>query len=369
MNVQAGRAREGLRREHVTGGRRHGHDHAVDRARPVAFARLGGRCERGDDVLGSLPHLLGVDAKVERRHVQSEHLDTRPEIGEGAVGDTGCAVRAKRGVDAGQVVRELLGVAVRVVGEPLPDPDELGAVRLVARRIELRDVAHELGGHSPRGAQQAHVPPQQVSCQRPRPLERVDDRVRSGVRVAIHVAADPRAEPQRRRRARDRLAQLAHEPRQRLPQARLDEPEPVADLVDDARPPRAHFVRLPENRHLFRDLLAHAPLRRVRQLRVVEPAQRCREALVSLEDRATARLGRVRGQHGPYLEPRRRREKLIVADPGLSQARDRIGERLARHPALVLVLTAPPQTVVLLGDVRELEEDRERAQHCGLLLE
>ena len=90
---------------------------------------------------------------------------------------------------------------------------------------------------------------------------------------------------------------------------------------------------------------------------------------MSLEDRAAARLGRVRGQHGPYLEPRRGREKLIVADPGLSQARDRIGERLARHPALVLVLTAPPQTVVLLGDVRELEKDRERAQHCSLLLE
>ena len=45
--------------------------------------------------------------------------------------------------------------------------------------------------------------------------------------------------------------QLAHEPRQRLPEARLDEPEPVPDLVDDARPPRADLVRLPEDRHLL----------------------------------------------------------------------------------------------------------------------
>ena len=111
------------------------------------------------------------------------------------------------------------------------------------------------------------------------------------------------------------------------------------------------------------------PLRRVRELRVVKPAQRGREALVGLEDRSTARLGRMRGQYGPDLELRYRCPQLIVADSGLAQACDRIGERLARHPALVLVLAAAAQAMVLLGDVRELEEDRERAQHRGLLLE
>jgi hypothetical protein len=35
----------------------------------------------------------------------------------------------------------------------------------------------------------------------------------------------------------------------------------------------------------------------------------------------------------------------------------------------VLVLAPPPQPVVLLGDVRELKEERERAQYRGLLLE
>ena len=58
VDVQTRRASEGLRREHVAGARGHRHDHAVDRARPVAFARLGGRGECGDDVLGLLPHVL-----------------------------------------------------------------------------------------------------------------------------------------------------------------------------------------------------------------------------------------------------------------------------------------------------------------------
>ena len=43
-------------------------------------------------------------------------------------------------------------------------------------------------------------------------------------------------------------------------------------------PPRAHLVRLPQNRHLLGDLLPDAALRRVRQLGIVEPAQRGRRA-------------------------------------------------------------------------------------------
>ena len=61
--------------------------------------------------------------------------------------------------------------------------------------------------------------------------------------------------------------------------------------------------------------------------------------------------------------------QLVVADPGIAQAPDGVGERLPRHAPLVLVLAPAPQPVMLLGDVRELEEERERAQHGGLLLE
>ena len=88
-----------------------------------------------------------------------------------------------------------------------------------------------------------------------------------------------------------------------------------------------------------------------------------------LEDRPTRRLGRVRGQHRAHLEARSCRAQVVVADAGVAQARDCIGERLAWHPSLVLVLAPPSQPVVLLRDVRELEEERESAQDGGLLLE
>jgi len=41
----------------------------------VALARLSACRECGNDVLGLLPHVPRVDAKVERCHVQSEHFD------------------------------------------------------------------------------------------------------------------------------------------------------------------------------------------------------------------------------------------------------------------------------------------------------
>ncbi len=338
---------------------------------PLARGRRG--LEGGDDALGPFPDLLRVDAHVERRHVQPEDLDPRAEVGESAVGDAGSAVGAKRRVDAREVAGELVRVAVLVRREPLPDPHELVAVGLVARRVELRpklrNRADELRGHAPGGAELAHLLPQQVARQRPRALERIGDRLRAGVRVAVHVAADPRAEPEWGRGARNRVLQLANEPRQRLPQAPLDEPEAVANLVDDARPARAHLVRLPEHRHLLADAIADATLRGGRQLRIVQPAQRRCEPLMRLEDRAARRLGRVRGQHRPYLEPCGRLEQFLVADTGVAQARDRVGERLSRDPPLVLVLPPPPQPVVLLGDVGELEEERERPQHRRLLLE
>src|SRR5215213_3212089 len=51
------------------------------------------------------------------------------------------------------------------------------------------------------------------------------------------------------------------------------------------------------------------------------------------------------------------------------ESRERLGERLARHSLLVLVLTPPTQPVVLLGDVRKLEVEAEGAEDRGLALE
>ena len=66
------------------------------------------------------------------------------------------------------------------------------------------------------------------------------------------------------------------------------------------------------------------------------------------------------------------RSRLPAGRPGDACAlelAERVGERLPRHAALVLVLAPAPDPMVLLGDVGELEEERERAEHGRLLLE
>ena len=108
---------------------------------------------------------------------------------------------------------------------------------------------------------------------------------------------------------------------------------------------------------------------RGRQLRVVQLAQERRDPLVRLEDRAPRRLGRVGGEDELDAHPLGLPRELLLAHAGGVQTRERGLERLARDAALVLVGAAAPEPVVLLGDVRELEEDAERPQHDGLALE
>jgi hypothetical protein len=76
----------------------------------------------------------------------------------------------------------------------------------------------------------------------------------------------------------------------------------------------------------------------------------------------------MRRQDEAERHARARARQLVVGDAGLAKARVRLGERLARQTLLVLVLPAPPDAVVLLGDVRELEVEPERAQHERLPL-
>src|SRR5206468_12811584 len=90
--------------------------------------------------------------------------------------------------------------------------------------------------------------------ERPCALERLHDGVRARVRVPVEVAADPGPEAERRPTRvgpRCSSAQLREQTRRRAPEALLDEPVPIADLVDDARALRAHLVRLPEDRDLL----------------------------------------------------------------------------------------------------------------------
>ena len=87
-----------------------------------------------------------------------------------------------------------------------------------------------------------------------------------------------------------------------------------------------------------------------------------------LEHRAAGCLGRVRREDELDPQPRSGGLDLGLVDPAPVQLRERIGERLAWNPSLGLVLAAPADPVVLLGDVDELEEQRERPQDCALPL-
>jgi hypothetical protein len=143
----------------------------------------------------------------------------------------------------------------------------------------------------------------------------------------------------------------------------------VADLVDDARPLRAHLVGLPERRHLLGDRRFHALTRGPGQGRVVEPVEQAVEAKLGGENGAARRLGRVRGEDELQGQLPCGGGEPPLCHPGALEPRERLGQRLEWRSLLVLVLAPPPQAVVLLGEVRELEVERERSQHLGLSLE
>src|SRR6185369_8223703 len=92
----------------------------------------------------------------------------------------------------------------------------------------------------------------QVTRELARTLECVRDRLRPDIRVAVEVAPDPGAEAQRLARPREPAHQGALELRNRIPEALLEEPQPLPDLVHDPRPLGADLVRLPEQRDLLR---------------------------------------------------------------------------------------------------------------------
>ena len=90
---------------------------------------------------------------------------------------------------------------------------------------------------------------------------------------------------------------------------------------------------------------------------------------MGLENGAARGLRRVRCQNELDAEPGARCLELRFVDPAAVELGKRLGERLARDAPLGLVLAAAADPVVLLGDVDELEEEREGPLHGGLALQ
>ena len=110
----------------------------------------------------------------------------------------------------------------------------------------------------------------------------------------------------------------------RVDEALLEEPVPVADLVDDARPPRAHLVGLPVRRDLRGERALDLGAARRREQRVVELGEQRGDAQVRREHRPPRRLGRMRRQDELQRDP-----PLELLGRDALEPRERVVERLA----------------------------------------
>jgi hypothetical protein len=117
--------------------------------------------------------------------------------------------------------------------------------------------------------------------------------------------------------------------RRGVPEALLEEPEPLADLVDDARALRADLVGLPEQRDLLPEAALEPQTLARREARVVERRHELGERAVLLEDRPRQRLRRMRRQDELDRDARRCRAQLLFSDSLLVEPEERLVERLA----------------------------------------
>ncbi len=155
-------------------------------------------------------------------------------------------------------------------------------------------------------------------------------------------------------------------PLARVEEALHEEPEAVADLIDDLRADAAHLVGLPEDRDLLCELGLELPVLGAAHSRLIETGKDCRDASVSAQEGTAGCLGRMCGQH--ELERDRGKPfgtQFLWYD---GDARERVLERLARRQGILGVLASAPQPVMLLGRVRELEVETERSEDARLLL-
>ncbi len=191
-----------------------------------------------------------VNTDIELCDVQAECSRPGAEIRKPAVGNTLAPVRPQQRIELVQVGQERRAIDVVVGTESLEDPDERGAERLV-RGAELGNRPDHGRRHTPRRTERGQLGAVQLPRKLPRSFERVLDRLGADVRVPVQVTTDPAAEPQRPARAVEPGPQRALEVGYSIPEGLLEEPEALADLIDDARALGADLVGLPEQRDLL----------------------------------------------------------------------------------------------------------------------
>ena len=328
----------------------------------------------------------GLLAEVQPDQAQPEAGQLSPYVREATVRDAVLVRLPQRGVAQPQHVGDLVRV-----------PEE-GSGRLLAAQHRLQSgprvpqpVAHLAEDHAvglaltarPLEERRRRIAQGQLLAERPdlllqqvgrHPPRQPADLLRHlgrDVGVAVAVAAHPRPEADRgglRRQAPAREpAQRPVQPpeveRDRPPQRLLDDDEAPRRLVDGRRPVAAQFVRLPERVDLTRQIRFQVLALRQREVVAVPARQAVGDAAELLEQRAAQHLGGMRGEDQLHLLPGDRLMQLVGRDAVRQQRRERVLERgaLRRRLRIALVLAAPADAVVLLGDVGQVQEVRERA--------
>ncbi len=363
--------------------------------RSVRRVEIGDGLQRRGDAIRRRLEVARVHPHVHLGDVEAEDLDPAAQRREAAVGDAVAPMGAQAVVDEVEVGAELVGrrVGVRSVGgqrapQAVPHHPQLPAIRLLVERrpdvcVDFRHLRRV--GFRRRQQRLVHVDDRTRHAQRPgervefvevaaddespRPIDGLGEGVGAGVGVAVLVAADPRPEANRQRRVRHPPPVVAHQRGRDVEEALLEEPQPVANLVDDARSLGACLVGLPERRDEFRQRVLDVATAGVRQLRVVELMQQGADAELGGEHGATRGFRGMGRQHEFERHVPRRVLQGLVADAGVSQLAERGVERFGTHAPLDRVLPPPPDAVVLLGEVGELEVERERPYEARLLVE
>ena len=329
----------------------------------------------------SVVEVARVQPDVELRDVEAEQLDHALEASDAAVGDAAPAVarsgsrRIRR-----RSASSVCGVCVAVVAEPPPHERELAPVRLeLVARADLVGVVRaaplvaaqrrfELGRHGDQRARRRDLDRERAYLgavarrARARGARASASSIDAGPAAGLPSMSPPIHEPNAsggwRAGQRARAIRCSRSVAADIRLCSKNQ-SAVPDLVRDAQAVVPHLVGLPEQRHLLGDpLLGLEPLDR-RDARVVEQraAARDRGCARAARCAASSRSGARSGRAGSSP----RRAPQLVAGDG-RELLERIFERLARDAAVVRVLAPPAQPMVLLGEVRELEVEAERAQ-------
>ena len=341
--------------------------------------------------------LVAALAQVQRGEVEAEHLQRAHQWRQALGDERGGMVVAQRVLDDAQIGQQLLGVAVGVLrrhgvaqrlgagqrvqggGGARVQAGEGAAVGLVVavrvvvgaachQLLHLRRDAGQAQRHAELGAQRVQL--RQVKAQRhlALALECQAQGVGADVGVAVAVAADPVPHAQERRQltavaaAGQVLGELLVELGNLAQEGRRVVGERVLDLVGHRELGVAQHARLPQ----LRDAGTQQRLvacQFARRGQAVAFADQFGHRALGVEDALPLHLGGVGGQHRRDVGALQQRRHFGRSHAGFVQLVEAPGQLTALAVALALVVLAPAHMVAVLGQIGQVREVAESADH------